>query len=554
MSTAVVDVGSRTRSVRRRVPGWAIAVAVIVSLVVLVLALAPLLNEPLRRRMEATLNANLQGYTARLPGLEIHPFALSLSLIGLKISQNAHPEPPMITIERMTPSVHWRALLNLRLVADLQVNNPRLHVDRTQLASEATDDVAIQDKGWQGAIESIYPLKFNQVTITNGAMTYIDDPRRPIELSDIEVTTTNIRNARSDPGTFPSPLRVRATVFDRGRIAVDGAADYLARPNPAVHADIDLDGVPLERVAPVADEVNVQIRGGVLSAKGDFESVGERQHAHLSRATIDSLAADYVHQPRTAEAKRAEQVAEATADLAQAPGIRVDVEELLVSHATLGVIDKTTSPNYRVFIDEANMRVLNVSNQPAQGRGWVMLDGRFMGSGASQVWTSFVSDKDAGDANIALQINDTDMRSMNDLFRAQGDFDVVGGRFSFFSELYLNGGRIDGYIKPLFADVDVYDSRQERGDSLGHKVYEGLVGGVAALLENRYDETATRARISGKTDAPRLSTWQIIVNLVGNAFFKAIMPGLEHASMGTRAATVIGDEPSAKPEAPARRP
>jgi hypothetical protein len=47
--------------------------------------------------------------------------------------------------------------------------------------------------------------------------------------------------------------------------------------------------------------------------------------------------------------------------------VRVDVEELHLTNTTVGVVDTTTKPNYRVFIDKGDMRVLNVSNQPSQG-------------------------------------------------------------------------------------------------------------------------------------------------------------------------------------------
>ena len=60
------------------------------------------------------------------------------------------------------------------------------------------------------------------------------------------------------------------------------------------------------------------------------------------------------------------------------------------------------------------------------------------------------------------------------------------------------------------------------------KIFEGLIGGVAVLLENRpREEVATKADIGGSVEDPDASTWQVVVKLVQNAFFKAILPGLE---------------------------
>lgn len=524
---------------------WVLAVALVAWLAGAVVAGAYLLNEPLRRRMEATLNDSLQGYSVSLPAIELRLLALSVSLVDLSVRQISNPDPPVLELRRMTAGVDWRALLALRLVARLDVDGPRLHLDRRQAVAEADDAVAVQDKGWQAAIQSIYPLEFDEVRIADGALTYVDDPAHPLTLSQFELVAANIRNVRSDPGTFPSPFSVRAAVFESGRLAVDGTADFLAEPAPALRADITLQRVPLQRIGPVADDVSLRLRGGLLAAAGEVESTRAGQRIRLRSATVDGLTVDYIHAPETARAaeQRAERLAEATVELANQPALRVDIDELHLSNAALGVLDRSARPDYRVFFDRADIRLLNVSNQMASGRGWIMIDGRFMGSGGSVLWASFLPDRRAPDVNVAIQIRDTDMRTMNDLFRARGDFDVVAGRFSFFSELYLTGGRVDGYIKPLFADVDVYDRRQDRGDALGQQFYESLVGGVAGLLENRDDRTATQARVSGRSDAPQLSAWEIAVNLVRNAFFRAIVPGLEHAAMGTRSATVIGTEP-----------
>jgi len=74
----------------------------------------------------------------------------------------------------------------------------------------------------------------------------------------------------------------------------------------------------------------------------------------------------------------------------------------------------------------------------------------------------------------------------------------------------------------------VYDARQDNEKTLFHKLYEGLAGGIARLLENTpRDEVATRTDVSGLVESPRSSTWQTVVNLVTNAFFKAILPGFE---------------------------
>ena len=92
----------------------------------------------------------------------------------------------------------------------------------------------------------------------------------------------------------------------------------------------------------------------------------------------------------------------------------------------------------------------------------------------------------------------------------------------------MKDNHIDGYVKPLLKDVEVYDPNQDKEKALTHKVYEAVVGGVLGLLQNRpRNEVATTTDMSGPVENPQANTWEIVEKLVQNAFFKAILPGFE---------------------------
>jgi hypothetical protein len=92
----------------------------------------------------------------------------------------------------------------------------------------------------------------------------------------------------------------------------------------------------------------------------------------------------------------------------------------------------------------------------------------------------------------------------------------------------VKNGAVRGYVKPLFKEMDLYDPPHDQEKYLFQKIYEGLVGGVSQLLENvPRREVATKADISGRLEDPQASTWQVLVNLVQNATFRAILPGFE---------------------------
>jgi hypothetical protein len=104
---------------------------------------------------------------------------------------------------------------------------------------------------------------------------------------------------------------------------------------------------------------------------------------------------------------------------------------------------------------------------------------------------------------------------------------------SVYSELHVRNGRVQGYVKPIFVDVDVYSARQDAGDSPLQQAYEGVVGGLATVLRNQLrGQVATQTDLSGPIENPHANVLEIAVQLVRNAFFKAILPGLDGRGPG----------------------
>jgi hypothetical protein len=151
-----------------------------------------------------------------------------------------------------------------------------------------------------------------------------------------------------------------------------------------------------------------------------------------------------------------------------------------------------------------------------------------MGSGAAHAVVNFQPASSSSDFDLNLEIERTDLTTMNDLWQAYGNFDVAGGNFALYTSLRVKDGQVDGYVKPLFTDMDVYDVDQDAGENIFKQAYEGILGGMASLLQNQpRDQVATKTDLSGRIEDPKTSTLQVVVGLIRNAFFSAILPGLD---------------------------
>jgi Domain of Unknown Function (DUF748) len=280
----------------------------------------------------------------------------------------------------------------------------------------------------------------------------------------------------------------------------------------------------------VASRHHVALKHGVLSAAGTVEYAPGTKVVHLRQATVERLQADYLHTAQTAvvEQRRVEQVQQAAREVSNAPGLLLRVDQLRLTHGTLGFVNRAARPDYRLFLDDAEVHLHNFSNQLTEGTAAAKVTGRFMGSGRTLVGASFRPETKGPDFALAASIEHTRMPALNPLLRAYGQLDVVGGFFSVFTEMRVRNRAVQGYVKPVMRELDVYDARQDQEKNLFQQLYEAAAGGVSALLENfPRDEVATKADIAGPLENPQASTWQVVVTLIQNAFFQAILPGFE---------------------------
>jgi len=524
--------GKRTHSALRSVSRATLwTTGTIVAILVILLVASFFVDEPIRRSMERHMNESLKGYTVQIPKLHFQLIGLSVTLHDLTVRQQAHPDPPVMLIPRLHASVHWRELVTGHVVGDFLFDHPKVYVNLTQLETERKDRTPVKDKGWQQAFEQIYPLKLNLLRINDADITYIDkDPKRPLHVGHLYFRATNIRNIHSKDRTYPSPIHGEAAIFETGRAVVDGHADFLAERFPGIHATLKVEKVPLDYFRPITERANVDIRSGTLGADGEIEWGPKIRVAHLTDLTLRGIRVDYVHTEATAPAEtaRKHKVQEATAKASNQPGLLLKVDRFRLLGADIGILNKAKNPPYRAFLSGTDIEIKNLSNHFSEGPATATLRGKFMGSGTTTASATFRPETNGPDFDLKAAIESTDMTKMNDLLQAYGKFDVVQGKFSFFSELHIKDRQITGYVKPLFQDMKVYDKRQDAEKSFFRKAYEALVGGVAHLLQNRQrEEVATVADVSGQLGNPRTSTWQVIGRLIENAFIRAILPGFD---------------------------
>jgi hypothetical protein len=496
-----------------RVLLWIVAALVLLAILLFIASI--LIEEPMRRTIEQRMNQALDGYSVEVPELDFRLLGLSITVHDMVLRQDAHPEPPVAVFPELKANIHWRQLLRGSLVSNWRIYEPTFVVNLAQLREEWEDPRPVDERGWREALEQIHPLRFDKIEVINGEITYIDEEfDHPLTVSELNVTLENIRTRGTPDERYPSPFRVDAVVLEDGALRIEGDADFLAEPHPAILARIDLRNVPLERIGPVASRADLWISEGAFSAIGGIEFTPEVKNFHFTSVEIDRLHLDYLY------TERPEEPDDPPFDLED---VTYRLDHLRVSNAEIGLVNHTEDPDYRIFLSGAQINVHNVSDRFGEGPAQAHITGRFMGSGETEVNAEFRPETEGADFDLSVRIEGTSIPAMSDILQAHVGLEPSEGWFALYSEVTVRDGRIDGYARPFIEELQIHDPEEDKG--LLRELYEKTLDAIASLLENPEDEIATEFDLSGEIDDPDASTWQIIANLLRNAFLEAIIPG-----------------------------
>ena len=108
----------------------------------------------------------------------------------------------------------------------------------------------------------------------------------------------------------------------------------------------------------------------------------------------------------------------------------------------------------------------NLSNHADQTRSEFHARGAFMGSGATVISGSVRSTASPADYDVHLKLDNAKLPDLNGFMMAHAGMDVADGLFSVYTEITVKEGKVDGYLKPLIRNLEIYDKQKGKGKSI----------------------------------------------------------------------------------------
>jgi len=212
------------------------------------------------------------------------------------------------------------------------------------------------------------------------------------------------------------------------------------------------------------------------------------------------------------------------------------LNELKVVDGQISFRNVQADPPVHVYASAINASLFNLTNAADQEQGRVArFEGtaQFFNQAPMEASARFNPYTDWEDFQFSLRVTGVDLTKLNDFSNAYGSFDFAGGTGDLVIEVEAKDAQLDGYIKPLLRDVEVFNFEQDvKNEDKGffRGIWEAVVGGGQEVLQNqRKDQFATRIELEGSTKNTDVSPFQAFVAILRNAFVEAFSARFERS-------------------------
>lgn len=216
--------------------------------------------------------------------------------------------------------------------------------------------------------------------------------------------------------------------------------------------------------------------------------------------------------------------------------IPMEITRFELTDGRIHFVDVTKQPEAEVAIENLRVVATDLQNRPEPDGdplpAKVQVEGVMTGNG--QLKASVAVDPLAEQPRFqgSFEVRGLSLPPLNSFLLAYANADVSAGTFEVYSEIQAQNGAYEGYVKPLFHDLD-FRTASDRDKNAAELLAKKVVTAVASLLENEDEEqVATRAPFSGNFADNEVDIWTTIATLFRNAFVQALRGGFEGQPAG----------------------
>ncbi|WKN41390.1 DUF748 domain-containing protein [Tunicatimonas pelagia] len=207
------------------------------------------------------------------------------------------------------------------------------------------------------------------------------------------------------------------------------------------------------------------------------------------------------------------------------------VDSLRIEQGKVHFRDVSTDPPLTASLTDLTIDGKNISNQPQSAQQFpasLQVEGTTTGNGEFTLDTKMDLLPDRPALVSDLAIKSIDLPALNDFFEVYTGISMNEGQLDIASELEVNNGVIEGYVRPDLKNIEVveFGSGSNSGSGLFDKSWELIAGLGLQILKTGGDQSLghipIRQTYTEKAENQQKSVFESIGEAVSEAFEKEI--------------------------------
>ncbi|MGB2760834.1 MAG: DUF748 domain-containing protein [Maribacter stanieri] len=168
--------------------------------------------------------ADIPGYYGQVKDIDLSIIRGAYTIHGMYLNTvNANTEIPFLDFKQTDISIEWNALFHGRIVSEIEMLEPTIIYVFEDQQQDTTGQANTED--WSKALTNLVPIDINRLTIENGKFAFLQlqaDPNIDLNLSNVQLTASNLRNVIEKTRTLPSNIQATATSIGNGNVVLKG--------------------------------------------------------------------------------------------------------------------------------------------------------------------------------------------------------------------------------------------------------------------------------------------------------------------------------------------
>ncbi len=204
----------------------------------------------------------------------------------------------------------------------------------------------------------------------------------------------------------------------------------------------------------------------------------------------------------------------------------ISINRFAVIDGKVNLTSLITQPRSDLSLQHFQGEIRNIRNVNDEQKALpspVTASGNVLGYGGNMNLTANTNLlKVVPDFDYNLEFTDIQLVKLNPLAREYANVDFNRGTVSVYSEMAMLDKKMNGYIKPLTKDMQIFKLDENKGRTVGRFFTELLAQlGTGVLKNQKLDQVATRIPLNGTIDDVKSAVWPTIFGLLRNAYVEA---------------------------------